>query len=60
VSGFENTVLREILDLTREEVTGGWRKLQREEFHDVCPSSDIIRAIKSKWTNKQEKNSCKI
>jgi transposase len=29
---FEKRVLREIFELKRDEVTGGWRKLHKEEF----------------------------
>jgi hypothetical protein len=30
----------------RGEVTGGWRKLQNEELHNLYSSPDIIRMIK--------------
>jgi hypothetical protein len=45
-------VLRRIFGLKRDEVTGGWRKLQNEELHNLYPSPSIIRMIKSrkmKW-----------
>jgi hypothetical protein len=45
---FENRVLRRIFGLERDEVIGGWRKLYNEELHNLCPSSSIIRIIKSK------------
>jgi hypothetical protein len=32
---FENRVLRRIFGLKRDEVTGGWRKLQNEELHNL-------------------------
>jgi hypothetical protein len=32
---FENRVLRRIFGRERDEVTGGWRKLHNEEFHDL-------------------------
>jgi hypothetical protein len=32
---FENIVLRRILGRKMEEVTGGWRKLHSEGFHDM-------------------------
>jgi hypothetical protein len=32
---FENRVLRGILRLKRDEVTGEWRKLHNEELHDL-------------------------
>jgi hypothetical protein len=31
----ENKVLRRIFFPKRDEVTGGWRKLHNEEFHNV-------------------------
>jgi hypothetical protein len=30
----------------RNEMTGGWRKLHNEEFHNLCSSPSIIRMIK--------------
>jgi hypothetical protein len=42
---FENTVLRRISGLKRDEVTGGWRKLHNEELHDLYSSPSIIRII---------------
>jgi hypothetical protein len=42
---FENRVLRRILGPKREEVIGGWRKLQ-EELHNLYSSPSIIRIIK--------------
>jgi hypothetical protein len=50
---FENKVLRRILGPKRDEVTGGWRKLDNEELHDLYSSPSIIRIIKSRrmrWT----------
>jgi hypothetical protein len=32
----------------RDEVTGEWRKLHKEELHDLYSSPSIIRIIKSK------------
>jgi hypothetical protein len=32
---FENRVLRRIFGPKRDEVTGEWRKLHNEEFHDL-------------------------
>jgi hypothetical protein len=32
----------------RVEVTGGWRKLHNEEFHNLYSSPRIIRIIKSR------------
>jgi len=33
---FEKRVLRRTFGPTREEVTGDWRRLHKEEFHDLC------------------------
>jgi hypothetical protein len=45
---FENRVLRRIFGPKREEVAGGWRRLQYEEFHSLYPSPNIIRVMKSR------------
>jgi hypothetical protein len=45
---FENRVLRRIVGLKRDEVTGGWRKLHNEELHNLYFSPSIIRMIKSR------------
>jgi hypothetical protein len=45
---FENKVLRKIFWSERDNVTGGWRKLHKEELHDLCSSPSIIRIIKSR------------
>jgi hypothetical protein len=42
---FENRVLR-TFGLKRDEVTGEWRKLHNEEFHDLYSLPSIIRIIK--------------
>jgi hypothetical protein len=50
---FENRVLRKIFGPRRDEVTGKWRKLHNEEFHDLYSSPSIIRIMKSRrmrWT----------
>jgi hypothetical protein len=31
--------------LKRDEVIGGWRKLNKEELHNLYPSPDIIRMM---------------
>jgi hypothetical protein len=41
-------VLRKIFGPKRDEVTGGWRKLHNEEFHNLYSSPSIIRVIKSR------------
>jgi hypothetical protein len=43
---FENRVLRRIFGPWREEVAGGWRRLQNEELHNLYVSHNIVRAIK--------------
>jgi hypothetical protein len=45
---FENRVLRRIFAPKRDEVTGEWNKLHNEELHDLYPSPNIVRVIKSK------------
>jgi hypothetical protein len=45
---FENRLLRRIFGPKRDEVTGEWRKLHNEEFHNLYPSPDIIRQVKSR------------
>jgi hypothetical protein len=41
-------VLRRIFGPKREEVTGEWRKLHKEELNDMNSSSNTIRVIKSR------------
>jgi hypothetical protein len=43
---FENTVLRKIFGPKRDEVTGGWRKLNNEELHGLYSLPSIVRVIK--------------
>jgi hypothetical protein len=38
----------EIYRPKRKKITGDWRKLHNEEFHDFYCSSDIMWVIKSK------------
>jgi hypothetical protein len=44
----ENRVLWRIFGPKRDKVTGKWRKLHTEELHDLYPSPNIIRVIKSR------------
>jgi hypothetical protein len=44
---FENRVLRKIFRPKRDEVTGEWRRLHKEELNDLYSSPNIIRVIKS-------------
>jgi hypothetical protein len=48
---FENRILR-FFGPKRDKVTGGWRKLHNEEFHDLYSSPSINRMMKSRmgWT----------
>jgi hypothetical protein len=43
---FENGMLRRICGLKREEVEGGWKRLDNDEPHNLYVSPDIIRVIK--------------
>jgi hypothetical protein len=45
---FENKLLRRIFGIKRDEVTGQWRKLHKEELRDLYSSPSIIRIIKSR------------
>jgi hypothetical protein len=42
---FENRVLRRIFEPKRDEVIGGWRKLQNEKLHNIYSLPSIIRVI---------------
>jgi hypothetical protein len=39
---FENRVLRRIFGPKRDEVTGEWRKLNKEDLNDLYTSSKIF------------------
>jgi hypothetical protein len=45
---FENMVLRRVVGPKGDEVTGGWRKLHSEEFHNLHSSPNTITMIKSR------------
>jgi hypothetical protein len=45
---FENRVLRRIFGPKRDETTGEWRRLHKEELNDLYSSPNIIRVIKSR------------
>jgi hypothetical protein len=44
----DNRVLRRIFGPKRDEVTGGWRKLNNEELHGLYSSPSIVRVIKAR------------
>ena len=43
---FENRVMRKISGAKRKQVTGEWRRLLSENFHDFYSSANIIRVCK--------------
>jgi len=45
---FENRVLRKIFGPRRDEVTGEWRRLHKEELNDLYSSPNIVRVTKSR------------
>jgi len=45
---FENRVLRRIFGPERDEVTGAWRKLHKEELNDLYCSASNVQVIKSR------------
>jgi hypothetical protein len=45
---FEKRVLRRMFGPKRDEMTGGWRQLHKEELHNLYSSPSIIRMIKSR------------
>jgi hypothetical protein len=45
---FVKNVLRRKFERKREGMTGGWRKLHKEELHNLYSSPSIIRNIKSR------------
>jgi hypothetical protein len=45
---FENRLLRRIFRLKRDKVIGGWRKLHREELHNLYSSPSIIIMMNSR------------
>jgi hypothetical protein len=49
---FENRALKRIFGRRRERVAEGWRRLHKEELHNLYASPDIVRVIRSgklKW-----------
>ena len=45
---FENMVFRRIFGPRRDDVTGEWRGLHKEELNDLYCSPNIVRVIKSR------------
>jgi hypothetical protein len=45
---FENRVLRRVFGPKRDEVTGEWRKLHKEEVNDLYSLPNIVRVVKSR------------
>jgi hypothetical protein len=45
---FENRVLRRVFGPKRDEVTGDWRKLHKEELNDLYSLPNIVRVVKSR------------
>jgi hypothetical protein len=45
---FENRVLRRVFGPKRDEVTGEWRKLNKEELNDLYSLPNILRVVKSR------------
>jgi hypothetical protein len=45
---FENRAVRRIFGPKWDDVTGEWRKLHSEELHNLYPSPNNIRQIKSR------------
>jgi hypothetical protein len=45
---FENRVLRRVFGPKRDELTGEWTRLHKEELNNLYSSPNIIRVIKSR------------
>jgi hypothetical protein len=45
---FENRVLKRIFGTNREAVAGGWRRLHKEELHNLYTPQNNIRTTKSR------------
>ena len=43
---FENRVLRRVFGPKKDEVTGEWRKLYKEELRDLYSQPNIVRVVK--------------
>jgi hypothetical protein len=49
---FENKLAGGIFGSKREDVIGGWRKLDNEKLHNLCssPNVSVIKSRKMRWT----------
>jgi len=45
---FEKRVLRRVFEPKRDEVTGEWRKLHKEELRDLYSLPNIVRVVESR------------
>jgi hypothetical protein len=45
---FEKRVLRSVFGPKRDEVTGEWKKLHKEELSDLYSLPNIVRVVKSR------------
>ena len=45
---FENWVLRRIFGPKRDELTGEWRRLHKEELNELYSTPNIVRVSKSR------------
>jgi hypothetical protein len=45
---FENRMLRRVFGPKRDEVTGEWRKLHKEDLSDLYSLPNIVRVVKSR------------
>jgi hypothetical protein len=43
---FENSLLRKILESKKEEVEGGWNRLQNEELHNLYALPKFVNVLK--------------
>ena len=48
---FDNRVLRKIVKSNRVDLTGNWRKVYKEELHDLSSSLNIlfIKSRRMRW-----------
>jgi len=49
-------VLRKIFGSKREEIMGGWRRINNWKLHDLYASTNIIRVIKPRTMMRREGN----